>query len=226
MPLRKTPLKQNIRVWFNYLKVCIENEYEINKEYYRAWNLTQVRTLSFDKWWKTHSHLFTHKEFVNVKVLNELSLNDAMKEVKKQLIDKVDKKSSFHIASKKFHYQAVDDFLKCWKFRQTLVYSKRFKEMRPMTYLHIAHKIRYDYIKKAPLYEDKIVEGKKVKSKLIKRNFKSVAKIRTKKARIDGKKEEMFVKQRENVLHSVRQRIDSAEKILKNTAKGSFTGKY
>jgi len=28
------------------------------------------------------------------------------------------------------------------------------------------------------------------------------------------------------VLHSVRQRIDSAEKILKNTAQGSFTGKY
>jgi len=107
MPLRKTPLKQNIRVWFNYLKVCIEHKYEINKEYYRAWNLTQVRTLSFDKWWKTHSHLFAHKEFINVRVMNELSLNDAMKEVKKQLIDKVDKKSSFHISSNKFHYQAV-----------------------------------------------------------------------------------------------------------------------
>ena len=212
MPLRKTPLKQNIRVWFNYLKVCIEHKYEINKEYYRAWNLTQVRTLSFDKWWKTHKDLFTEKEFVNVKVLNELSLSDAMKEVKKQLIDKVDKKSSFHISSNKFHYQAVDDFLKCWKFRKTKVYSKRFKEMRDMTYLHIAHKIRYDYIKKAPLYEDKKdKDGKKIKSKLTKRNFKAQTKL---------------VKQRENVLHSIKQRIDSAEKILKNTAQGSFTGKY
>ena len=213
MPVsRQTPLKQNIRVWFDYLKVAIEEKHQINKEYYRAWNLTQVRTLSFDKWWKTHSHLFTHKEFINVKVLNELSLNDAMKEVKKQLIDKVDKKSSFHIASKKFHYQAVDDFLKCWKFRQTLVYSKRFKEMRYMSYLHIAHKIRYDYRKKAPLYEDKKdKDGKKIKSKLTKRNFKAQTKL---------------VKQRENVLHSVKQRIDSAKRILKNTAKGSFTGKY
>ena len=208
---KKAPLKQNIRVWFNYLKVCIENKYDINKEYYRAWHLPQVRTLSFEKWWQNHKHLFTHKEFVNVRVMNELSLNEAMKEVKKQLIDKVNKKSSFHISSNKFHYLAVDDFLKCWKFRQTLVYSKRFKEMRPMTYLHIAHKIRYDYIKKAPLYEDKIVEGKKVKSKLIKRNFKAQTKL---------------VKQRENVLHSIKQRIDSAKKILTNTAKGSFTGKY
>ena len=96
--------------------------------------------------------------------------------------------------------------------------------MRPMTYLNIAHKIRYDYIKKAPLYEDKIVEGKTVKSKLINREFKAVAKIRTTKKKTQ--KRDMFVKQRENVLHSVKQRIDSAEKILKNTAKGSFTEKY
>ena len=212
MPLRKTPLKQNIRVWFNYLKVAIDKKYDINKEYYRAWHLTQVRTLSFDKWWKTHKHLFAHKEFVNVRVMNELSLSDAMKEVKRQLIGRVDQKSSFQIASKKFHYQAVDDFLKCKKLRDTLVYSKRFKEMRPMTYLHIAHKIRYDYIKKAPLYEDKKdKDGKTIKSKLTKRNFKAQTKL---------------VKQRENVLHSVKQRIDSAERILKNTAKGQFTGKY
>ena len=212
MPInRQTPLKQNIRVWFNYLKIAIEKKYEINKEYYRAWHLPQVRTLSFDKWWKTHKQLFVHKQFINLRVLNELTLNQAMQEVKKQLIGKVDQKSNFHISSKKFHYQAVDDFLKCWKLRQTLVYSKRFKEMRPMSYLNIAHKIRYDYIKKAPLYEDKIVEGKKVKSKLLKRNFKAQTKL---------------VKQRENVLHSIKQRIDSAKRILKNTAKGSFTGKY
>ena len=211
MPLRKTPLEQNIRVWFNYLKVCIENKYEINKEYYRAWHLPQVRTLSFDKWWKTHKQLFVHKQFINLRVLNELTLNQAIQEVKKQLIGKVDQKSNFHISSKKFHYQAVDDFLKCWKLRQTLVYSKRFKEMRPMSYLNIAHKIRYDYKKKAPLYEDKIVKGKTKKSKLLKRNFKAITKIQS---------------QRANVLHSVKKRVNNAEKIIINTAKGQFTGKY
>jgi hypothetical protein len=212
MPInRQTPLKQNIRVWFNYLKIAIEKKYEINKEYYRAWHLPQVRTLSFDKWWKTHKQLFVHKQFINLRVLNELTLNQAMQEVKKQLIGKVDQKSNFHISSKKFHYQAVDDFLKCWKLRQTLVYSKRFKEMRPMSYLNIAHKIRYDYIKKAPLYEDKIVEGKKVKSKLLKRNFKAITKRQS---------------QRANVLHSVKKRVNNAEKIIINTAKGQFTGKY
>ena len=86
-----------------------------------------------------------------------------------------------------------------------------------MTYLHIARTMKYEYIKKAPLYETKIVDGKKKKSKLIKRNFKAITRYG---------KDIISIKTRENVLHSVRQRIDSAEKIIKNTAKGQFTGKY
>jgi hypothetical protein len=155
MPIiRQTPLKQNIRVWFDYLKVALTTKTltinekkkinlltQVNKEYYRAWDLPQVRKLSFDKWWKTHKHLFAHKEFVNVRVLNELSLNDAMKEVRKQLIDKVDKKSSFHISTKKFRYKEVDDYLKCWKLRQTLVFNRKKEEYLPMQYNDIAIKI-------------------------------------------------------------------------------------
>jgi len=205
MPIsRQTPLKQNIRVWFDYLKVAIDKKHNINIEYYRAWDLPQVRRLSFDKWWISHKHLFAHKQFVNLRVLNELTLNQAMQEVKKQLIDKVDQKSNFHITSKKFRYKEVDDYLKCWKLRQKLVYSKRFKENRPMSYLHIAHKLKYEYQKKAPLYNKK-------NSKLIKRKFKAETKIRT---------------QRANVLHSVAKRVNNAEKIILNTAKGQFTGKY
>ena len=97
MPVsRETPLKQNIRVWFDYLKVALNTKtltikqkdinVVVNKEYYRSWDLPQVRKLSFDKWWKTHSHLFAHKEFVNVRVLNELSLNDAMKDLDKSVL--------------------------------------------------------------------------------------------------------------------------------------------
>ena len=60
---RDKPLKQNIRVWFNYLQTAIKwngkidpnsktkevFNFPINKEYYRAWHLSQVRTLKFDK---------------------------------------------------------------------------------------------------------------------------------------------------------------------------------
>ena len=200
MPInRHTPLKQNIRVWFDYLKVAIEEKHNINKEYYRLWHLPQVKKLKFDKWWKSHKHLFVHKQFINVRVLNELSLNDAMKEVKRQLIGKVDQTTNFHITSKKFRYQQVDDYLKCWKLRQKLVYSKRFKEMRPMPYRDIAIKIAQSYRKKS-------------KSKKVVRRTFGV-----------GNAENEFDR---NVLHSVKKRVNNAKTIIMNTARGTFTGKY
>ena len=210
MPIvRQTPLEQNIRVWFDYLKVALntktltikqkEIKVVVNKEYYRSWNLTQVRTLTFNKWWKTHKHLFAHKEFVNVRVLNELSLNDAMKEVRKQLIDKVDQKSSFHITSKKFRYKEVDDYLKCWKLRQTLVFNRKKEEYLPMQYNDIAIKIAKQY------------RNKTRSKKLVRRSFGV------------GKAEKTFD---HKVLRSVKKRVDNAKMIILNTAKGQFTGKY
>jgi len=94
--LRDNPLKQNIRVWFNYLQTAIKwngkidpnsktkevFNFPINKEYYRAWHLTQVRTLKFDKWYVTHKYLFLDKNYISVRVLDSLSVEDAFKEVK------------------------------------------------------------------------------------------------------------------------------------------------
>lgn len=139
MPVtRKTPLKQNIRVWFDYLKVAIDEKLNINKEYYILWHLPQVKKLKFDKWWSSHKHLFAHKEYINVRVLNELTLDQAMKEVRKQLIDKVNQKTNFHITSKKFRYQQVDDYLKCYKLRK-----------QGLTYNEIAIKIARSYRSKS-----------------------------------------------------------------------------
>ena len=214
MPLsRKTPLKQNIRLWFDYLKVALEQERSkkiirlnkkdysvvIDREYYRAWHLPQVRELSFDKWWKTHKHLFAHKEYLRPRVSNELSLSDAMKEVKRQLIGKVDKKSSFQIVSKRFKYKEVDDYLKCWKLRETKVFNRQKEEYLPMQYNDIAIKIAISY------------RNKKKSKKVVRRSFGV------------GKAETQFDRK---VLHSVKKRVNNAKKIILNTAIGSFTGKY
>ena len=86
--VRYEPLKQNIRIWFDYLQTAIKHKYVINKEYYRAWHLPQVRTLKFDKWYSSHKHLFSNKNYVSVRVLDSLSVEDALKEVKRQLIKK------------------------------------------------------------------------------------------------------------------------------------------
>ena len=213
MPIiRKTPLKQNIRLWFDYLKVALNTKeisirklsktpikVVVNRDYYRAWHLPQVREISFDAWWKTHKHLFAHKEYLRPRVSNELSLNDAMKEVKRQLIGKVDKKSSFQIASKRFKYKEVDDYLKCWKLRQTKVFNRQKKEYLPMQYNDIAIKIAKSY-------------RKKTKSKKVVRRTFGV-----------GIAESYFDRK---VLHSVKKRVNNAKMIILNTAKGSFTGQY
>ena len=193
--VRYEPLKQNIRVWFNYLQTAIKHKFVINKEYYRAWHLPQVRTLKFDKWYSSHKHLFANKNYVSVRVLDSLSVEDAFKQVKKQLIKKVGKSVQFQITNKRFRYLQVDDYLKCWKLR----------EEKKLTYQEIGERLDSDYRKKQKLYMKS--------SKMIKRKFTK-------------KKIDEYHSTDEVLLQIVRRKVLNAETILKNTAKGQFTGKY
>jgi hypothetical protein len=206
--VRYEPLKQNIRIWFNYLQTALKLNnrwgykqkkvfnFPINKEYYRAWHLPQVRTLKFDKWYSSHKHLFSNKNYVSVRVLDSLSVEDAFKQVKKQLIKKVGKSVPFQITNKRFSYVKVDDYLKCWKLRKE----------KGLTYQEIGEKIDRDYRKKQKLYMKS--------SKMIKRKFTT--------KEID----EYDTTTDEVLLQIVRRKVLNAEMIIKNTAKGQFTGKY
>ena len=197
--VRYKPLMQNIRVWFNYLQTAIQQKYVINKEYYRAWHLTQVRTLKFDKWYKTHEHLFADKNYISVRVLDSLSVDDALKQVKKQLFNKVGKTVQFQITNKRFRYLEVDDYLKCWKLRKD----------KGLTYQEVGERIDRDYKKKEKLY---VKSSKMIKRKFTKKELDEYNKN-------DGTTDEVL-------LQIVRRKVLNAETIIKNTAKGQFTGKY
>jgi hypothetical protein len=57
--------QQPIRLWFEYLKVCLNDKdlsKKVNGNFYKEWHLDLVKTTKFDKWLRTHEHLFT-KEF-------------------------------------------------------------------------------------------------------------------------------------------------------------------
>ena len=71
-----TTLRKNIRfcrMWFQFLKLCLEVEekklkikhsdefIKVDREFYKNWNLEEVKTKSFDSWFRTHKHLFTLK---------------------------------------------------------------------------------------------------------------------------------------------------------------------
>lgn len=199
MPIsRDRPLKQNIRVWFNYLKTALRNKYKVNKEYYKSWHLTKVKSLNFDKWWVGHKHLFHEKEYVKVSVLNSLSYNEAIKQVKEQLIDKVGKTSHYQMTNKRFRYLEVDDYLKCWILRNE----------KSLTYNDIGYKIHRDYKRKQDYYT-------KHHRNVIRRKFT-----------IKDVDEYYSEQNSEILLQIVRRKVLNAEQILKNTAKGQFTGKY
>jgi hypothetical protein len=210
--VRYEPLKQNIRIWFNYLQTALKwnnrwgyrkkkvFNFPINKEYYRAWHLPQVRTLKFDKWYSSHKHLFANKNYVSVRVLDSLSVENAFKEVKKQLIKKVGKTVPFQITNKRFSYVKVDDYLKCFKLRNE----------KSLDYEAVGGRVFFDYEKKQRLYVQS--------SNMIKRKFTN--------KHIDDYKKNDETDTDEVLLQIVRRKVLNAEMIIKNTAKGQFTGKY
>ena len=213
---REKPLKQNIRVWFNYLQTAIKwngkidpnsktkevFNFPINKDYYRSWNLSQVRSLKFDKWYVSHKHLFANKKYISVKVSDSLSYEDAIKEVKKQLINKVGKTSQYQMTNTRFRYLEVDDYLKHFKLR----YADKHKHNILQKYTYIGTRIYNQQIKSV---------AKRMKSastKMISRD-KFVAK------NPDDFTDEVY-------LRMIKRKVDTATKILDNVASGRFTGDY
>ena len=54
--------RQPFRIWFDYLKICLNDESlskKVDRNFYKDWHLNSVKTQKFDKWYKTHEHLFT-----------------------------------------------------------------------------------------------------------------------------------------------------------------------
>ena len=127
---------QPYRVWFDYLKTCLLDKnlnQKIDKNLYKSWDLKQIQNLTFNNWFKTHSHLFESKG--NIKVINKISnsqsitleipLNFKIKEIQKEipkiLKGKVNKPTSrFILTHERKHIKtpALDSFLITWKLKQ------------------------------------------------------------------------------------------------------------
>ena len=68
---------QPYRIWYEYLCVCLEHKElrkKIDRQFYKSWDLSQLKSGKFDKWFKTHSHLFVEKKkeitLYNCKILH------------------------------------------------------------------------------------------------------------------------------------------------------------
>ena len=51
--------RQPYRIWFDYLKTCLNDESlskKVDREYYKSWNLSEIKNSKFDKWFKVFSY--------------------------------------------------------------------------------------------------------------------------------------------------------------------------
>ena len=206
---------QPYRVWFDYLKTCLLDEKlnrKIDKEYYKSWNLSQIKNSTFNKWFKTHSGLFTSKgtikivskvsnpQAITIEIPTNFKIKEIQREIPKLLKDKVNKSTSRFILThqrKNIKTIALDSFLIAWKFKQKNK-DKRLEDIWELT-------------------NNKIDERQsKVKTLLQK------GKLRRRKLQGIGS----GIKSFKNKSVIISRNILKASKILENVCNGDFPGEY
>ncbi len=206
---------QPYRVWFDYLKTCLLDEKlnkKIDKEYYKSWNLSEIKNSTFNKWFKTHSGLFTSKgtikivskvsnpQAITIEIPTNFKIKEIQREIPKLLKDKVNKSTSRFILThqrKNIKTIALDSFLIAWKFRQKNK-DKRLEDIWELT-------------------NNKIDERQsKVKTLLQK------GKLRRRKLQGIGS----GIKSFKNKSVIISRNILKASKILENVCRGNFPGEY
>ena len=199
--------RQPFRIWFDYLKICLNDESlskKIDRKFYKDWHLTSIKTQKFDTWYKTHEHLFTDTSTTmkissgtksSNSILLEVPLNYSItkvqREVGKVLENKLNKRlSKFTITSNRpLVLPPLDYFLYAWKLK------------------HSDKKLKLEEIWEK--VNERIKQRQERVSKLV-----GKGKLR-KRALASGNKAII-----------ISRNINKAQKILENVCKGIFTGNY
>jgi hypothetical protein len=216
---------QPYRVWFDYLKTCLLDEKlnkKIDKEYYKSWNLSEIKNSKFDKWFKTHSSLFTSKgtikivskvsnpQAITIEIPTNFKIKEIQREIPKLLKDKVNKSTSrFVLTHQRKHIKtiALDSFLIAWKFKQKNK-DKRLEDIWELT---------NEEINKRQSKVKTLLQ----KGKLRRRILMGVGSSNKEFGLKSGK-----IQKLQNKSVMISKNILKASKILENVCNGSFPGEY
>ena len=203
--------RQIFRIWFDYLKTCLNDESlskKVDRNFYKDWHLNSVKTQKFDKWYKTHEHLFTDitttmkissgtksSNSILLEVPLNYSITKVQREAGKVLGNKLNKRlSKFTITSNRaLILPPLDYFLYAWKLRHS---NKDIKLAELWTKVQ-------EYILKRQGKVSKLVGKGKLRSRALSSGDSN---------------------ERKAILIS--RNINKAQKILENVCKGIFTGNY
>jgi len=226
---------QPYRVWFEYLCVCLnhkELKKKIDRSFYKSWNLSQLKSGKFDKWFKTHSHLFVEKKreitlfngkrtpnTLLVEIPTNLTVEEVMKDIGKTIKGNIAKKhSKFATTNPKIKTQALDYFRYCWEFRQQKKYQGKGSNLLIHEAVHKKIKDRQS----SPQMKGLIAKGK-LKTRGLSGNFSQTDTddLSLPKAVTSDRQN---TKETTSILIS--RSINKADKILNNVCKGFFPGDY
>ena len=226
---------QPYRVWFEYLCVCLKHKElkkKIDRNFYKSWNLSQLKSGKFDKWFKTHSHLFEEKKreitlfngkrtpnTLLVEIPTNLTVEEVMKDIGKTIKGNIAKKhSKFATTNPKIKTQALDYFRYCWEFRQQKKYQGKGSNLLIHEAVHKKIKDRQS----SPQMKGLIAKGK-LKSRGLSGNFSQTDTddLSLPKAVTSDRQN---TKETTSILIS--RSINKADKILNNVCKGLFPGDY
>ena len=210
---------QPYRVWYQYLQTCLNDNVlskKVDKEYYKNWNLNLIKTTKFDKWFKTHQHLFVSKDkakIVNKKTNDESILleipqfypiSKIQKELPQILKGKIIGTRLTHNL-RNINTPALDSFHYAWKF----------KKKYPKKKLEDIWKLCDDLINK---------RQSKVKTLVAK------GKLRQRQQQGYGREAQtgksMKLVKSKNKAIMISRNILKAQKILQNVCIGQFPGHY
>ena len=202
---------QPYRVWYQYLQTCLNDKVlskKIDKEYYKNWNLNLIKTTKFDKWFKSHQHLFVSKgkaRIVNKKTNDESILLEIpqfypiakiQKELPQLLKGKIVETKLTH-NTRNINTPALDSFLYAYNFRK-----------------------KYPKKKLEDIWElcDEFINERQKKIKTL-----------VEKGKLSARKQQGIgrgIKQKKNKPIMISRNILKATRILENVCKGQFPGQY
>ena len=202
---------QPYRVWYQYLQTCLNDKVlskKIDKEYYKNWNLNLVKTTKFDKWFKSHQHLFvskgkarvvskkTNDDSILIEIPQFYPISKIQKELPQILKGKIIETKLTH-NTRNINTPALDSFL----------YAYNFRKKYPKKKLEDIWELCDEFINE---------RQKKIKTLVEK------GKLRARKQQGVGS----GIKQKKNKPIMISRNILKATRILENVCKGQFPGQY
>ena len=199
--------RQELRIWYQYLQTALKHKRKVDKEFYKDWHLTKVKTQKFDTW------LESHKDFLNppktivkemkdkqdwsdnnihLRVNKANNYEESIKEIRNILFGRLNRTRFALTIQRPIQQQKVDDYLKCWKG-----YNEKNK-----TYVEIGESLHNFYKAKKTSYDKS--------RKLKRRKFPSPKEYNDRLA----------------YLQFVKRYVNKADRILQNVCSGEFTGLY